>query len=92
MNLKINPKKKELEEILTLYKKKQFTEGEIKIKKLIDVYSKSFSLYNLLGVFLNEKNKIDWNARENKLQEIADEAKLKALSAEPPVCQWSRTK
>ena len=59
MNLKINPKKKELEEILTLYKKKQFTEGEIKIKKLIDVYSKSFFLYNLLGVFLNEQNKIE---------------------------------
>ena len=59
MNLKINPKKKELEEILTLYKKKQFTKGEIKIKKLINVYSKSFFLYNLLGVFLNEQNKIE---------------------------------
>jgi len=28
----------------------------------------------------NEKNKIDWNVRENELQEIADEAKLKTTS------------
>ena len=53
-----NPKKK-IQLLLNLYKSKKLSEAELLNKELIRAYPKIVNLYNVLGLILTEKEKID---------------------------------
>ena len=50
---------KQIQSLINLYKSKKFTNAEELAKKLIYTNPKVVFLYNLLGLILNEQNKID---------------------------------
>ena len=50
---------KQIQSLINLYKSKKFTNAEELAKKIIYTNPKVVFLYNLLGLILNEQNKID---------------------------------
>ena len=51
--------KQEFQHLIKLYKKKNFSKAELLNKRLINIYPNNILLYNILGLILNEQNKMD---------------------------------
>ena len=51
--------RKEIQQVINLYKSQQFPQAESMSKKLLDKNSKVPFLYNLLGLILSAQRKID---------------------------------